>query len=239
MGAVAVITPEPTGPVRHHPRLGRRVPHARGAHQRRPAARRAGGARLRRRGHRPVPHRAHVPRRPAAPDPAVHPRRRRRRGARGARRSSPSTRSADFIGILEAMDGLPVTVRLLDPPLHEFLPDIEELLGARRAGELDDAGRTLLRAAEHWKEANPMLGTRGVRLGHPQARAVPHAGARAARGRDRAQARGWAPEGRGHDPAVDLEGRARARRRLGARGRGGDVLGRAARSAGSTTRSAP
>ena len=71
----------------------------------------------------------------------------------------------DFLGILEAMDGLPVTVRLLDPPLHEFLPDIEELLVKDAKGELDDAGRTLLAAAEHWKEANPMLGTRGVRLG--------------------------------------------------------------------------
>jgi pyruvate,orthophosphate dikinase len=71
----------------------------------------------------------------------------------------------DFLGILEAMDGLPVTVRLLDPPLHEFLPDIEDLLVRNAKGELDDAGRTLLNAAEHWKEANPMLGTRGVRLG--------------------------------------------------------------------------
>ena len=72
---------------------------------------------------------------------------------------------ADFLGILEAMDGLPVTVRLLDPPLHEFLPDIEELLVRKAKGELDDAGQVLLAAAEHWKEANPMLGTRGVRLG--------------------------------------------------------------------------
>jgi pyruvate,orthophosphate dikinase len=72
---------------------------------------------------------------------------------------------ADFVGILEAMDGLPVTVRLLDPPLHEFLPDIDDLLVRDARGELDDAGRRLLRAAEHWREANPMLGTRGVRLG--------------------------------------------------------------------------
>jgi len=71
----------------------------------------------------------------------------------------------DFLGILEAMDGLPVTVRLLDPPLHEFLPNIEELIVKKTRGELDDAGQTLLNAAEHWKEANPMLGTRGVRLG--------------------------------------------------------------------------
>jgi len=72
---------------------------------------------------------------------------------------------ADYVGILEAMDGLPVTVRLLDPPLHEFLPDIEELLVRDAKGELDDEGRALLHAAQQWRESNPMLGTRGVRLG--------------------------------------------------------------------------
>jgi pyruvate,orthophosphate dikinase len=72
---------------------------------------------------------------------------------------------ADFVGIFEAMDGLPVTIRLLDPPLHEFLPDIEELLVRDARGELDDDGRRLLAAAQHWREANPMLGTRGCRLG--------------------------------------------------------------------------
>jgi len=72
---------------------------------------------------------------------------------------------ADFIGILEAMDGLPVTVRLLDPPLHEFLPDVEEMLVRDALGELDDEGRRLLHAAQQLRESNPMLGTRGVRLG--------------------------------------------------------------------------
>ncbi|MCJ7436463.1 MAG: pyruvate, phosphate dikinase [Acidimicrobiia bacterium] len=72
---------------------------------------------------------------------------------------------SDFVGILEAMDGLPVTVRLLDPPLHEFLPNIEELLVRDAKGDLDDRGRTLLRAAQQLQESNPMLGTRGVRLG--------------------------------------------------------------------------
>ena len=72
---------------------------------------------------------------------------------------------SDYVGILAAMDGLPVTVRLLDPPLHEFLPDIEELLVRDAKGELDDAGRKLLAAAQAWREANPMLGTRGCRLG--------------------------------------------------------------------------
>jgi pyruvate,orthophosphate dikinase len=71
----------------------------------------------------------------------------------------------DFVGILEAMDGLPVTVRLLDPPLHEFLPNIEELLVREARGDLDDVGRRLLHAAQQWREVNPMLGTRGVRLG--------------------------------------------------------------------------
>ena len=72
---------------------------------------------------------------------------------------------SDFEGIFEAMDGLPVTIRLLDPPLHEFLPDIEELLVKDALGQLDDEGRVLLAAAQQWREANPMLGTRGVRLG--------------------------------------------------------------------------
>jgi pyruvate,orthophosphate dikinase len=72
---------------------------------------------------------------------------------------------ADFEGIFEAMDGLPVTIRLLDPPLHEFLPDVEELLVRDARGDLDEEGRHLLSAAQQWREANPMLGTRGVRLG--------------------------------------------------------------------------
>jgi pyruvate,orthophosphate dikinase len=72
---------------------------------------------------------------------------------------------ADFVEILEAMDGLPVTVRLLDPPLHEFLPRTEELMIKAATKGLSDEERALLRAAEQWHEFNPMLGTRGVRLG--------------------------------------------------------------------------
>jgi pyruvate,orthophosphate dikinase len=71
----------------------------------------------------------------------------------------------DFVGILEAMDGLPVTVRLLDPPLHEFLPDHDELLVKDAKGELTADERKLMHAADFWRESNPMLGTRGVRLG--------------------------------------------------------------------------
>jgi pyruvate,orthophosphate dikinase len=61
---------------------------------------------------------------------------------------------ADFEGIFEAMAGLPVTIRLLDPPLHEFLPPLEEAT--------DDRMRRRIRALQ---EANPMLGTRGCRVG--------------------------------------------------------------------------
>ena len=70
----------------------------------------------------------------------------------------------DFVGILEAMDGLPVTIRLLDPPLHEFLPTTEEEMAAvakevgRSIGYLRDRTETL-------HEFNPMLGHRGCRLG--------------------------------------------------------------------------
>jgi pyruvate,orthophosphate dikinase len=70
----------------------------------------------------------------------------------------------DFLEILEAMDGLPVTVRLLDPPLHEFLPKVADLdLKEATVGLTPDEER-LRRAAQDWAEDNPMLGIRGVRL---------------------------------------------------------------------------
>jgi pyruvate,orthophosphate dikinase len=76
-----------------------------------------------------------------------------------------SVQRADFEELLEAMDSLPVTVRLLDPPLHEFLPQLEELIVEEAKGKLTAEGKELLVAARSWHEANPMLGTRGVRLG--------------------------------------------------------------------------
>src|SRR5260221_11951825 len=71
---------------------------------------------------------------------------------------------ADFEGIFEAMDGLPVTIRLLDPPLHEFLPHggEETKLLART---LDIPRADLNRIIESLRETNPMLGHRGCRLG--------------------------------------------------------------------------
>jgi pyruvate,orthophosphate dikinase len=78
----------------------------------------------------------------------------------------------DFIGILKAMAGLPVTVRLLDPPLHEFLPNLEDLLVEvtqlrERGGDPDRLREreALLRKVRALHEANPMLGHRGCRLG--------------------------------------------------------------------------
>jgi pyruvate,orthophosphate dikinase len=80
----------------------------------------------------------------------------------------------DFEGIFEAMDGLPVVVRLIDPPLHEFLPSHEELIekvtrfDALATPENDPAyseARTLLAAVSRLREQNPMLGLRGCRLG--------------------------------------------------------------------------
>lgn len=74
----------------------------------------------------------------------------------------------DFERLLEVMDGLPVVVRLLDPPLHEFLPDrldVEhELAEARALGQPTDQLETLEAALDKWEESNPMLGLRGVRL---------------------------------------------------------------------------
>ncbi len=122
----------------------------------------------------------------------------------------------DFEGIFEAMAGFPVTIRLLDPPLHEFLPPLEEATS--------DAMRERIRALH---ESNPMLGTRGCRLGlqfpeiyEMQVRAIVRA-ARAV-----AERTGDCAAGRDHAPARRLPGGARpapradrAGRRRGADGR--------------------
>ncbi|MDX3248056.1 pyruvate, phosphate dikinase [Streptomyces sp. ME18-1-4] len=75
----------------------------------------------------------------------------------------------DFVELFEAMDGLPVTIRLLDPPLHEFLPDITELSVrvalAESRQESHENDLRLLQAVHRLHEQNPMLGLRGVRLG--------------------------------------------------------------------------
>ena len=100
--------------------------------------------------------------------------------------------AGDFYGILKAMDGLPVVIRLIDPPLHEFLPKHEKLLEdvtrAEAKGETGpelDEKRRLLEAVSRLHEQNPMLGLRGCRLGilfpeivEMQVKAIAHAAAR-------------------------------------------------------------
>ena len=135
---------------------------------------------------------------------------------RGALERLLPVQQADFEGIFEAMAGHPVTIRLLDPPLHEFLPSADE-----------DVSAEMRRRAEQLREQNPMLGTRGCRLGlqYPeiyemQVRAIVRA-ARAVGGAHRAGAarRDHAPARRvprGAAPAARAHG---ARRRRGAVGR--------------------
>jgi pyruvate,orthophosphate dikinase len=94
---------------------------------------------------------------------------------------------ADFVGIMMAMSGLPVTIRLLDPPLHEFLPSLVDLSSKMaRAEALNEEvsvrDRALFAAVNRLHESNPMLGLRGVRLGilipelyKMQVRAIVHA----------------------------------------------------------------
>ena len=223
---VPLVTPRGRPPLRHRARLVRRAAHARRAGQRGHSRGRAPRARLRRRGHRAVPDRAHVHGRRPQPKMQSMIMADDEAGRRAALDQLLPLQQGDFEGMFEAMEGLPVTIRLLDPPLHEFMPDrfelVEQITEARLRGapELGELEHTLerMRALE---EGNPMLGTRGVRLGlvHPeiyemQARAIFRA-ARAVRERT-----GRAPRGRDHDPARRLRPRARARARpRGARGR--------------------
>jgi pyruvate,orthophosphate dikinase len=75
---------------------------------------------------------------------------------------------ADFDGLFEAMTGLPVIIRLIDPPLHEFMPDehelLEQVIENRIKGKKDEAKEALLVSIEAMHESNPMMGLRGIRL---------------------------------------------------------------------------
>ena len=122
----------------------------------------------RRRGHRAGPDRAHVSRRATLDRPEGDP---LHRSFREGRRW-PTWRSNRWVTsrkLLEAMDGLPVVIRLLDPPLHEFLPsrlELEhEMLRRVRAGRPIDDLQAMSDQVARWEEDNPMLGLRGVRLG--------------------------------------------------------------------------
>ncbi len=113
----------------------------------------------------------------------------------------------DFVEIFRAMDGLPVTVRLIDPPLHEFLPPLEQLAVkvavAQERGEDVAKEEALLAAVRRMHEENPMLGLRGVRLGlvipglfAMQVRAIVEAAVERVRGRRRPPAGDHGPAGR-------------------------------------------
>ena len=88
---------------------------------------------------------------------------------RSALRELERLQVGDFEGLLEAMDGLPVVIRLLDPPLHEFLPSRleleQEMLRRVRVGRPIDELQAMSEQVARWEETNPMLGLRGVRLG--------------------------------------------------------------------------
>ena len=176
IGAVAGGHPRARRSVRDPPRLGRRVPPPEGAHQRRPAARRAGGAR------------ASAPRASASAAPSTCSSATACRSCSGS--SSPTNpaeeqdaldeleklQRSDFEGIFEAMDGLPVTIRLLDPPLHEFLPDVEELLVRDAKGELDARGPHAARRRAAVAGGQPDARHARVPPRHHQARPLPDAG---------------------------------------------------------------
>ena len=159
------------------------VPAPRGPGQRRQPGRRHAGPAQRRRRYRSVPHRAHVLRtRPSSADAEDDHERQLRRRRREALAALEPLQRSDFLGLFQAMDGLPVIIRLVDPPLHEFLPTSDEL--ARRITDAKIrlsvgrvAGRDrrsprpaprrrgpVLRRVQALRESNPMLGLRGVRL---------------------------------------------------------------------------
>ena len=141
---------------------------------------------------------------------------RRRRGAPRCLDELLPLQQGDFEGIFAAMEGLPVTIRLLDPPLHEFLPTAARRRAARSSARGSSGPRTCgarahaASACGRCEEANPMLGTRGCRLGilYPeiyemQVEAIfARAGACASARRER--------RGRDHGPAGRLRARARA-----------------------------
>ena len=140
--------------LRDDPRVGRRRPAPARARERRHPGGRCEGARVRSRGHRPLSDRAHVHGRGAPAGRARDDPRPRRGGATFVARSAASHAAERLRGDLRGDGRAPVTIRLLDPPLHEFLPSLEEATS--------DAMRDRIRQLH---EANPMLGTRGCRLG--------------------------------------------------------------------------
>ena len=170
-GEIDLVAPRASQSLRNIDEVGRQGAHTRRPHQRRHAARRPRRPRNGRRRHRPLPHRAHVLQGFRAPReehraPAGHPGNDPRRHAEARRKALAKLlpfQRRDFIGIFEAMDGFPVTIRLIDPPLHEFVPHDADKQ-AELAKNIGISAETCRRRVEQLHEANPMLGHRGCRL---------------------------------------------------------------------------
>ena len=201
VGAVPLVPPDDQRGLRDDPRVGRRAAPPQGARERRQRRGRREGARVRRAGHRPLPHRAHVLRRRAAARRAGDDPRPRRGGPPRRARPAPAVPAVRLRGDLRG-DGRAAG----DDPAAR--PAAARVPAAARGGD----GRAHARSgSRRCTEANPMLGTRGCRLGHPVARGLRDAGAcDRARGEGGAGARGRAAARRDHAPARRLPRRARA-----------------------------
>ena len=140
-----------------------------------------------------------------AADARDDPGRRRRAAPRRALAKLLPMQQGDFVGIFKAMDGLPVTIRLLDPPLHEFLPARgDEAESRERAGAQQMASsrpERSLDARAELHEANPMLGIRGCRLAITVPRDLRDAGAGDHRGGRSTRQKARRRSSRDHDPA--------------------------------------
>ena len=155
VGEVPLVPPQINDDFSRRSSVGRDdYPPSERARERRHAGGCGQGPRVRRPGNRPLPDRAHVHGRGPAPVVREMILADDEDGRRAALDRLLPMQQADFEGIFEAMAGLPVTIRLLDPPLHEFLPALEEAT--------DERMRERIRPLH---ESNPMLGTRGCRLG--------------------------------------------------------------------------
>ncbi len=139
---------------------------------------------------------------------------------------------ADFVEILEAMDGLPVTVRLLDPPLHEFLPDIQTLAVKEATVGLDEDERALYAGRQGLARVQPDARHPRGPAGGDQAGSLRDAGTGADGGGPRPTGGGRQPGSRDHDPADREPGGARPRPVLGRSGGGRDDGRRGGRQVG-------
>ena len=210
--------------------VDRQVPPPRRARQRGSARSGRARVRVRRPRHRPLPDRAHVLRRGPHPDRAAHdPGRQRSRSPRRRSNELLPMQREDFYGVFKAMKGLPVTIRTIDPPLHEFLPKREDLMveiavmesKGQKGKELDrqeEPARAGRAAARVQPDARPSrrASRHHVSRDHRDADARDHGGRlQAEQGRPQGHARDHDSAGRRRARAARSEGdrRSRVRRR--------------------------